>query len=202
MRKILSLSVMAIVLMASCSSNNDPESMGDTKESSINATSYTTWNYYSFANDTVVGKGEETTADNALWAKRADWDFAVCRYSVKTNSGSSTSVNAVGGVYTFASTEVFSNILSLPDNIQFVVDSTTVTRGMAGTVTTSKSKAQVIQFKANADGSLMMPPVYLQTPVYLFRTADGKHYYKLLFTQYKNENSETGHIKFLYARMK
>ena len=131
MRKILSLSVMTIVLMASCSSNNDPESMGDTKESSINATSYTTWYYYSFVNDTVVGKGEETTADNALWAKRADWDFAVCRYSVKTNSGSSTSVNAVGGVYTFASTEVFSNILSLPDNIQFVVDSTTVTRGMA-----------------------------------------------------------------------
>lgn len=73
---------------------------------------------------------------------------------------------------------------------------------MGGTTTTVKSEATVIRFKTNADGSLVMPPVYLQAPVYLFRSADGEKTYKVLFTQYKNDESESGHVQFDWKQIK
>ena len=73
---------------------------------------------------------------------------------------------------------------------------------MGGKTTMVKSNATVILFKKNNDGSMIMPPVYLQAPVYIFRTADGKDYYKLQFTQYQNENKVTGHVKFYSAKIK
>lgn len=200
MKKIILLLFVAVSALSSCSKNENITPVGDTKEAYIDATSKTTWNYYSLSENKIVGTGEENEADNAKWAARTDWDIAVKRYKIRTNGGAATMVNAKGGVYTFSDQTSFSSITELPD-ITITEDTAVTETGMSGETTTVQSAAKVIVFKTNEDGSLVMPPVYLQAPVYIFRTANGKDYYKVQFTQYQDENSVAGHVKFYAAQL-
>lgn len=201
---ILSALFSTMILgLGSCSKDNPKEELlPETKEASINATSKTTWHYFSLAENKVVGTGEENATDNTAWAARKDWDLAINRYLIRTNSGAATSVSAQGGVYTFDASTTFASVTAVPSGATFVADKSITSEGMGGKTTMVKSNATVILFKKNNDGSMIMPPVYLQAPVYIFRTADGKDYYKLQFTQYQNENKVTGHVKFYSAKIK
>ena len=190
-----------IFILGSCSKENS-KPLPETKESYINATSKTTWHYFSLAENKEVGTGEENDTDNKAWAARKDWDLAINRYLIRTNSGAATSVSAQGGVYTFDASTIFTSVTAVPSGATFIVDKSITSEGMGGKTTMVKSNATVILFKKNNDGSMIMPPVYLQAPVYIFRTADGKDYYKLQFTQYQNANKVTGHVKFYSAKIK
>lgn len=206
MRTKISLSALfavAILGLTSCSNDNSTELPPvETKEAYINATSKTTWYYFSLAENKVIGTGEENTTDNATWAARKDWDVAVNRYLIRTNSGAATSASAQGGVYTFGASTTFNSVTTVPAGASFVTDKAISSEGMGGaTTTTVKSEATVIVFKTNEDGSMIMPPVYLQAPVYIFRTANGKENYKIQFTQYQDENKVTGHVKFYSAKI-
>lgn len=193
---------MAIIGFSSCSKDDSTEQPpAETKEAYINATSKTTWHYFSLAENKVVGTGEENATDNAAWAARKDWDVAVNRYLVRTNSGAATSASAQGGVYTFGGSSTFNSVTVVPDGVTFVPDKAVTSEGMGGVIKTVKSEATVIIFKKNEDGSTIMPPVYLQAPVYIFRTADGQDHYKVQFTQYQDENKVTGHVKFYSAKI-
>ena len=119
-----------------------------------------------------------------------------------TNSGEASSTGAKGGVYTFDSTVTFDSVAEVPAGATFSTDKAVTSEGMGGTTTTVKSEATVILFKTDAEGNKVMPPVYLQAPVYLFRSADGNHCYKVLFTQYQDENKESGHVIFSFAEVK
>ena len=196
----LSLSVFAFT---SCSDDDDDKTSPAVVTSGyIDATAKNTWNYYSLKNNKLVGSAADTEEETAAWAARKDWDFAVNRYSIRTNSGAATTVGAKGGVFTCPETVKFASLTTMPKDVTFEVDEKITSEGMQGTVTTVKSKATVILFKKNADGSLMMPPVYLKAPVYIMRTADGKSNYKLEFTQYKDENGKSGNVKFNFAELK
>ena len=170
------------------------------------AASYADWGgnmklgYKFNARTDVNVTGAESEADNAAWAARTDWDMAVCRYNIRTNSGTSSSTGANGGVYT--STLTFEGISSIPADAAFEADKLVTSSGMSGEKTVSESSATIITFKTNADGSKVMPPVYLKAPVYVFRTADGGSAYKVEFTQYQNEDKVTGHVKFRFAKIK
>lgn len=193
---------MVILGFSSCSKDDSTEQPPvESKEAYINATSKTTWHYFSLAENKVVGTGEENTTDNAAWAARKDWDVAVNRYLVRTNSGAATSVSAQGGVYTFGASTTFNSVTAIPDGATFAADKAVTSEGMGGATTMVKSEATVIVFKKNDDGTTIMPPVYLQAPVYIFRTADGKDDYKLQFTQYQDANKVTGHVKFYSAKI-
>lgn len=193
---------MLILGFTSCSKDDSTEQpQTETKEAYIDATSKTTWHYFSLAKNQVVGTGEENDTDNAAWAARKDWDVAVNRYLVRTNSGAATSVSAQGGVYIFEASATFNSVTAVPSGATFVADKSITSEGMGGTTTMVKSEATVILFKTNEDGSSIMPPVYLQAPVYIFRTADGKDNYKLQFTQYQDKNKATGHVKFYSAKI-
>jgi len=198
MKKSILLIAAATLAFAACNKNEEPFSR-EAQEAYIDATSKTTWTYFSLAEGAVVGTGEENEADNAAWAARTDWDFAVCRYNIRTNSGKATSVNAKGGVYT--SSETFAALTKLPQDATFVADDVVTSRGMSGETSVVESLATVITFMTNEDGSKVMPPVYLKAPVYVFRTADGEKCYKVEFTQYQDENKVTGHVKFNFARL-
>lgn len=200
MKKIFLLLFATVSVLSSCSKNENTTPVGETKEAYIDATSKTAWNYYSLSENKIVGTGEENEADNAIWFARTDWDIAVKRYNIRTNGGAATTVNAKGGVYTFSDQTSFSSITELPD-IAITEDTAVTATGMSGETTTVQSAAKVIVFKTNEDGSLVMPPVYLQAPVYIFRTANGKDYYKVQFTQYQDESSVAGHVKFYAAQL-
>lgn len=200
---LLSALFMTILLgFVSCSKDDStPTPPVQAQEAYIDATSKTTWHYFNLAQNKIVGTGEENKTDNGKWAERKDWDIAVNRYMIRTNSGAATSVGALGGVYTYDASIDFNAINSIPANVTFAADEAVTSEGMNGTTTMNKSKATVILFKKNPDGSMVMPPVYLQAPVYLFRTADGKGHYKVKFTQYQNESKVTGHVKFYSSKL-
>ena len=198
MKHILLAAVAASLLTISCNKIETPAAE-PAREAFIDATSKTTWNYFSLSKGETLGTGEENAADNAAWAARTDWDLAVCRYNVRTNSGTSTSVGAKGGIYT--STLTFDTLTKVPAGAVFEEDKVVTSSGMSGTTSVSESNATVITFQTNADGSKVMPPVYLKAPVYILRTADGASFYKVEFTQYQDENKVTGHVKFNFARI-
>ena len=206
MKKAVYFMAATAVLLAlsSCSKEqgNGGGEGGNVLEASVNASVSGVWQYFSFAEGKVVGSGKEDETDNAAWAARTDWDIAINRYSIRTNSGEASSTAAKGGVYTFDSTVTFDSVAEVPAGATFSTDKAVTSEGMGGTTTTVKSEATVILFKTDAEGNKVMPPVYLQAPVYLFRSADGNHCYKVLFTQYQDENKESGHVIFSFAEVK
>ncbi len=218
MKKIILLLLAAVSALSSCSKNENITPVGDTKEAYIDATSKTTWNYYSLSENKIVGTGEENEADNAKWAARTDWDIAVKRYNIRTNSGEFTKANAKGGVYIYTGAvadggvyiyddkQPFTSITNVPSNAIFETDKTVTYTGMGGTTTTIQSNAETIKFKMKLDEKTQkwtkeMPPVYMKAPLCIFKTANGNEYYKVEFTQYMNEEGKTGHIKFNLAQI-
>lgn len=198
-KSILLICAAMLVSLVACTKDNGKETAGETEEASIDATSKTTWVYYSLSQAKTVGTGEENETDNAAWAARTDWDLAICRYNVRTNSGKASSTGAKGGVY--VSSESFESLKSVPSGASFAEDDVVTSSGMGGTTSVVQSTATVILFQLKEDGSKVMPPVYLKAPVYIFRTADGKKCYKVEFTQYQDENKETGHVKFRFTEL-
>jgi hypothetical protein len=202
MKKLLYLFIaISFIAYTSCKDDDDtPTGAGETLSQYIDASSKTTWHYFSFKNGVEVGTGEETVTDNTTWFARTDWDIAICRYYIRTNSGAATSVGSQGGVFTCDENVNFTSLEVVPDGAVVVGDKAVTITGHGGTSSeVVESTAQVIQFKLDEDGSMVMPPVYLQSPVYIFKTADGKETYKVNFTQYVNEEGTTGHVKFDYA---
>jgi len=201
MKKLTYLFVaITFIAFTSCSDDDsDSKETGETFTQYINATSKTTWHYFSFKKGIEIGTGEETEADNNSWFARSDWDLAINRYSIRTNSGAATSIGSLGGVYTCDEGVEFTSLKEIPSNAIFDIDKIVEISGHSGTSEIIKSTAQVITFKANEDGSLVMPPVYLPSPIYIFKTANGKNMYKVSFTQYVNDEGTSGHIKFDYA---
>jgi predicted small lipoprotein YifL len=200
-RIIYFLVVMALFALSACEEEKDPIVL-PSGDISIDATSSSTWHYYSFEEEEVIGSGEEDSATNAAWFARDDWDIAIKRYNVRTNSGPATSIGSKGGVHTCDEGITFESLESVPSDATFEVDEVVTVRGHGGSVSQIiQSTAQVIQFQKNPDGSLVMPPVYLPSPVYIFKTADGEKTFKVNFTQYKNEGGESGHVKFDFAQI-
>lgn len=55
------------------------------------------WTYFSIAKGETVGTSTFLSEEeDALWAERTDWDFAICGDHLKTNSG--TSGKGSGGI--------------------------------------------------------------------------------------------------------
>lgn len=199
MKKVLLTLSIALISLASCSKDETTvPTVGEVNETYIDASSKTTWHYYNLASNKFIGAGENTKAGNEEWFARTDWDLAINTYHIRTNSGVSSSTNAKGGTYTLAPTVTFASVLQLPAEAKFKQDREIEVAGMGGKPSIYlKSEDTVIYFKINEEtGNVIMPPIYLATPVYIFRTANGKEHYKVQFTQYQNENKKSGHVKF------
>jgi hypothetical protein len=189
---------------------NNPESV--VVEKYINATSQTDWHYYSFAKGELVGSAAESVENSAIWGARTDWDIAIQRYKIRTNSGQFTTVGAQGGVYLFDTNlaDTFGNITpatkfesvaKLPSGVEFAVDGLLPTdKPGGGSVDVIRAKPQVVQIWSNGQ-TPTGPPDYRPSPVMIFRTADGKSYYKVEFTAYKNDQDTSGHVTFSLAQI-
>lgn len=99
MRRFPHIFIIFVTCAAICSCNGG---FGKTEpnvaaELTIHGLSEEHWTYFSFEKGEVVGTGKfDDDADDAAWAKRKDWDFAICGDRLKTNSG--TSGEGLGGV--------------------------------------------------------------------------------------------------------
>ncbi len=201
MKKIILLSICStIALFSSCEKNHFEGLVipDDAKQAYVDASSKQEWHYFSFGQNKIVGSAAESEENNAIWKARKDWDLAIRRFEIRTNSGEFTSTGASGGVHTLDSGITFVSVTKVPKDATFATDKTITSAGMGGTSTVIRSEATVINFKKRTDGSLVMPPVYLPAPIYIFRTADGTAHYKVQFIQYKNEKNATGHVRFIF----
>ncbi len=85
---VAAMSVMSV----SCSEsddNDDAQPAVDT-ELTVSGISATKWTYISLENNAVVGTSDKDDADSdARWAKRVDWDIAICGDLLRSNSGTS-----------------------------------------------------------------------------------------------------------------
>lgn len=62
------------------------------------------WTYFSFVTGEVVGTSRlGSSAEDGEWASRSDWDIALCRDMIRTNSGTSGQGN--GGIIMIDNTE-------------------------------------------------------------------------------------------------
>ncbi len=163
------------------------------------------WYYFCLEENKMMGSGIEDPAINEEWFARTDWDFAIKKYEIRTNSGLATSVSSKGGLYPTDKYEL-AEVTALPEVGAFLLDEEVTLEGMMGPTIEIKSpiasKYQgVIGFQTDEEGSMIMPPTYTESPVYIFRTADGNSHYKVDFTQYLNENNISGHVKFNFVKM-
>ncbi|MDR1226244.1 MAG: HmuY family protein [Prevotellaceae bacterium] len=198
---LLTTVAMPALLFTGCNNDSDdPTPQGSTAEIYVDDSnsSSSKWHYISLATGEIVGSELKSADDGNLahWSARKDWDIAINRYKVRTNSGASTSAGAKGGVFTFELATAFDKVEDVPLNAQFVEDQTVETPGMGGTTVEKRSEAYVV-FVTAGDAGMNYDP----TPVYIFRSANGYKYYKTLFTQYFDENGKSGHVKFKYTEV-
>lgn len=115
---ILLLSLFA--LFASCASDEETISDNPNRDVVIKQLSNKTWTYVSLSKSKIMGTSAYgDLRDDEKWAKRTDWDFALCGKFIRTNSGSSGIGN--GGIVKVMGIN-YSEITS-PTTKTFVTDS-------------------------------------------------------------------------------
>lgn len=201
MKKLFMILAASAALFSSCTTDKD--NGGDTNGSVdnivetvlVDATSKTTWHYYNFKQKKFVGTGE-TSAD-ATWAARTDWDVAICRYKVRTNSG--TSGVGKGGLYTCyiggdkTQSFKFDELTSVPAGATFTKDIEYSEEQMDESMLTESRSIAVV---AVMEG---MPPIWKKAPLYIMPNAEGTGFYKVDFLSYKNASGESGHVSFKFV---
>jgi len=114
----------AVVLLVSCrgGAGHRPNVSA---EITIEGLSADRWTYFSLETGAVVGTSKYLDdAEDAEWAGRSDWDFAICGDYLKTNSG--TSGKGAGGVQQ-NKTDAFMQIMEAPES-GYLVDTVRVAR--------------------------------------------------------------------------
>ncbi len=212
--KRIFIAAFALLALGACKDDDNDNGGGtpvESTEAKVDA-SDKSWHYYSLEQNREVGAGEESAGANARWFARTDWDIAVSGYKVRTNGGEATTAGSQGGVYTFSercdrngadagAQAFYETVTAVPQGARFVADRTYSDEGMNGTEVTVRSDASVIKFLLKEDGSKVMPPAYMQSPVYIFRSADGRKHYKLVFTGYKDADGVSGKVRFHFAQV-
>jgi len=88
---------LAVIVSASCKNEVEMLPNNISAEMTISGLGDEYWTYFSFAKGETVGCSDYCDAEqDALWAERSDWDFAICGNKIKTNSGDSG--KGMGGV--------------------------------------------------------------------------------------------------------
>lgn len=89
-----------VAMLPSCADDKggeDKDTSDNDTELTVSGISDTEWTYISLETNSVTGRSaKDDPAADAEWAKRADWDIAICGDMLRTNSG--TSGNAGGGI--------------------------------------------------------------------------------------------------------
>lgn len=211
MKKILLLLSLVFAIATSCEKGKETEEPGLSTEIYIDAsnikadptnnivadnTNNSTWHYISAKEAKVIGSG--LNSEDAAWAARTDWDFAIQRLKIRTNSGTSSSTSAKAGVHIFGETVKFADVLSVTSDIVYIADTSITEPSMGGgTVTQSKSTAIAIIVGPMTGGT----PTYTLPAIYAFRSADGERHYKVEFTNYLNDIGTSGHVKLNIAEI-
>lgn len=94
--RIIALAALAALTLASCQGNGKREAPVS-GELTIHGLEDGKWTYFSIETGESVGSSTFfSEEEDAAWAQREDWDFAICGDYLKTNGG--TSGKGAGGI--------------------------------------------------------------------------------------------------------
>ncbi|MDR0364462.1 MAG: HmuY family protein [Bacteroidales bacterium] len=195
--------VSCIVFFTSCGErgngdNNNP-AIGKTIQIDV-ASSWGTWNYFSFSKGEIVGTGDASETADAEWKARTDWDIAFTRLYARTNSGASGNGN--GGVIEIEAENankatVFANLVTAPSS-DYIAD-----KVEAGLMIAMGSPSGPTTYDAGSSATVnswltMAMPVEVKPKVFALKTADEK-YVKIYLKSYQNDEGKSGVITMEYV---
>ena len=94
--RIIALAALAALALSSCQGNGKREAPVS-GELTIHGLEDGKWTYFSVETGESVGSSTFLSEEeDAAWAQREDWDFAICGDYLKTNGG--TSGKGAGGI--------------------------------------------------------------------------------------------------------
>ncbi|MDR0547473.1 MAG: HmuY family protein [Dysgonamonadaceae bacterium] len=204
--KLTVIAILSIIYLPSCDNKDDLFKKNEPKEglAVLDCTSYTQWNFFSFAQGQLVGSCDAgNEAEYETWRMRADWDLAFHRQDVKTNSGASGS--GKGGIleYDFNGQAFdFDAVKDMPKtgyqtDVQdsVIYDMSGMMQGIIGYEKTGLAqptkKWAVLTDMQNSKWE------YAQK-VFIVRTADEK-YAKIYLKNFKSDTGASGTITMQYA---
>jgi len=180
----------------SCTKKDDNNSVFEVKTVLITANLYDKWVYFSFDKGTT----STTNYDVTDFTTKTDWDLAFHRNDVRTNSGASTTVNALGGVKDMGIVS-FESVTDAP-TAGYTVDASSmiVSNPNIGGVPTMYTTTTNAAFKTWLTiNTAVNPPVYtVNNNIFVVKTASGK-YAKVWLKGYVNPaDSKSGYITMQY----
>jgi hypothetical protein len=183
------LTALLFSVTTGCDKKPKPEPTPDEKQATtltVDASDYTKWVYVSFVQGKVVEISD--------YKNDPSWDMALHRYDVRLNGGESGKGQGAALETTYGELK---DLTAIPASgyVTDVMDSITSSIASMPPI----QDAQPYNLEASKWITMTdMPPVYtLSGKVYVFKTAEGKHV-KIKFTDYRNAEDKTGHIKFSY----
>lgn len=185
MRKFYFVPVI-LILLAGCTKEESKTPI-EAQTFEVNATSSTTWKYFSFeTNDTV----EIPDPLNST-----DWDLAFQRYRIRTNGGKSG--NGLGKAANSYKTGQagFDALKIVPDTSTFVADDTmriAIVQGYATYIVNPKLYTW-FSLEMATQGTQIVPSDY----IYIIQTAKGE-FAKVWFKSYYSATNQSGYVTFQY----
>lgn len=206
--KILALGAVFISLL-SCEKNKTPDTPSKPDEPGkpiknevvVDATDYYTWNYFNLKDGKVVGKLKYEEKEGEFFVLKGDessmeWDIALHRGDLKTNSGS---VYATGKKNMTEVTEIpEGNYVSDKETDKIIVDNSQMMQGIIGYGKSLINPALMTWYTQAG-----MPPTFeYSKEVFVLKTKDGRHF-KIQFTTYKSDptGQKSGNIAFNYEEL-
>lgn len=178
----LGLALAALFSFNACDEEVDPIAP-EVVTTMVQATSYTDWVYYSFSEDTIVSVADPANASN--------WDIALMRNHVRTNSG--TSGSGQGGAFD-AGVIDFDGYVTAPET-GYLVDDSVQAFNFATMEYSPVAASSVLEGWGSFSSDT--PPVFTPSlKVFAVKTATGK-YVKLMFLNYYGTEG-SGYITFKY----
>jgi hypothetical protein len=185
MRKFYFIPVI-LLLVAGCVKEESKTPI-EAQTFEVNATSTTTWKYFSFeANDTV----EISDPLNST-----EWDLAFQRYRIRTNGGKSGNGMGKAANSSEKGQSGFDALNFVPDTSTFVADDTmsiAIVQGYATYIVNPKLYTWFTMEMAT-QGTQIVPSDY----IYFVQTARGK-YAKVWFKSYYSSTNKSGYVTFQY----
>lgn len=186
MKRIIYLFIIFSGLITACQKTNDNNTVQQ-QEYVVNATSSTSWKYFSFAkNDTV------TITDPAT---SLDWDLAFQRYRIRTNGGIDGPGNGSAANSYKKLQAGFDLLTTIPDTTTFVEDTNVEIAVQQGYAYYNINPVLYSWFsiELGANGTQIVPT----DNIYFIKTANGK-YAKVWFKSYYNNSNTSGYVTFQY----
>ena len=186
MKKIVFLSALAILAFFACKKDESKTPI-QSQTFEINATSRTSWKYFSFAQNDTIAVTDPASSN--------EWDLAFQRNNIKTNGGKSgNGMGSAANSYKKGQSG-FDALKNVPDTSTFISDNdvSIAVQGGYSVYVVNPALYTWFTMELATQGTQIVPT----DNIYIVKTGTGK-YAKVWFKSYYNALNASGYVTFQY----